>query len=235
MTESTGSRPETDPPPGSEGERAAYEAAVGDLLGVLAHGALMASLRMAADAELAPTLRLKAAMAALAFGEYRSHEEVVAHLRDRGIDPDTAMQPFVVPFAAYHERTRPNDWLEGLVKAYVGEGIAKDFYREMAGLVDAETMALLSGAVDDRAEAEFIVPLVRTALVTDPRATGRLSLWGRRLMGEALSQAQAVAVDRDALANLLVGSGADLTEVGAMFDRLRERHRERMERLGLSA
>jgi hypothetical protein len=196
--------------------------AVIDLLGVLAHGALMASLRMAADADLAPTLRIKSAMAALAFGEFRQYEDLIAKMRGRGIDPETAMQPFVVPFAAYHERTRPSDWLEGLVKAYVGEGIAKDFYREMAGFVDADTMAI-------------IVPLVRAAIETDPRATGRLSLWGRRLMGEALSQGQAVAVDRDALANLLVGGEADLTQVGEMFGRLQTRHQERMARLGLSA
>jgi len=79
------------------------------------------------------------------------------------------------------------------------------------------------------------VPIVTAAIATDPRSTGRLSLWGRRLMGEALSQGQAVAVDRDALANLLVGTGADLTRVGEMFERLQGRHQERMAKLGLSA
>ena len=44
---------------------------------------------------------------------------------------EAAMAPFVAPFASFHERTRPKGWLEGLVKAYVGDGIAKDFYREM--------------------------------------------------------------------------------------------------------
>ena len=29
-----------------------------------------------------------------------------------------------------------DDWLEGLVKAYVGDGIAPDFYREIATYVD---------------------------------------------------------------------------------------------------
>jgi hypothetical protein len=156
-------------------------------------------------------------------------------MRGEGIDPQQAMSPFVVPFAAFHERTRPSDWLEALVKAYVGEGIAKDFYRELAGFVDERTMVAMTAALDESDEAEFIVPVVRAALVTDPRTVGRLSLWGRRLMGEALSQAQAVAVERDALANLLVGGEADLTQVGDMFARLRERHLERMNRLGLSS
>lgn len=221
----------TDEPPGGLTD----QTAVVDLLGVLTHGALMASLRMAADADLAPTLSLKASMAALAFGEFRQFEDLATHLRTHGVDPERAMAPFVAPFASFHERTRPSDWLEGLVKAYVGEGIAKDFYREMASFVDPETRAAMAGVLDESDEAEFVVPVVRAATQTDPRSVGRLSLWGRRLLGEALSQAQAVAVERESLANLLVGSRADLTEVGEMFNRIRGRHQDRMERLGLSA
>ena len=229
----------TPPASGPESESTQVEqenaAAVTDLLGALAHGTLMASIRMAADADLAPTLNLKVALVSLAFREFRQFEELTEHVRARGVDPDAAMQPFVAPFAAFHERTRPSDWLEGLVKAYVGEGIAKDFYREMAGFVDPGTMAVMSVVLDEAPEADFIVPIVRSAIETDARASGRLSLWGRRLLGEALSQGQAVAVDRDSLANLLVGDGADLTRVGEMFERLRVRHQERMARLGLSA
>lgn len=227
----------TDVPPATTrpADDAAYRGALTDVLGVLAHGSLMASLRMAADADLAPTLGLKTAMAQLAFAEFKAFSDLTNHMRGEGIDPQQAMSPFVVPFAAFHERTRPSDWLEALVKAYVGEGIAKDFYRELAGFVDERTMVAMTAALDESDEAEFIVPVVRAALVTDPRTDGRLSLWGRRLMGEALSQAQAVAVERDALANLLVGGEADLTQVGDMFARLRERHLERMNRLGLSS
>jgi hypothetical protein len=76
---------------------------------------------------------------------------------------------------------------------------------------------------------------VRDVIRTDGRATGKLSLWGRRLLGEALSQGQSVAVEREALTGLLVGGGADLTDIGQMFTRLTDRHRQRMARLGLSA
>ena len=58
--------------------------------------------------------------------------------------------------------------------------------------------------------------------------------------GEALTQAQRVAADRDALAALLVGgvdrTGADLAEVGPdVRTRLTEAHTARMAALGLSA
>ncbi|CAM5291145.1 hypothetical protein SBADM41S_06809 [Streptomyces badius] len=67
---------------------------------------------------------------------------------------------------------------------------------------------------------------------------GRLALWARRLMGEALSQSQRVVADRDALSTMLVGGvadGFDLAEVGRMFSRITEAHTKRMAALGLAA
>jgi hypothetical protein len=213
----------------------AYQAAVVDLLGVLAYGELTAFIRMAVDSDLAPTLTLKSSMASLANTEYNQYSQLVEHMRSRGIDPEGAMAPFVVPFASYHERTRPKGWIEGLVKAYVGDGIAKDFYREMSVFVDEDTRSVMERALDDAGQAEFVVGVVRDTLKTDRTAGGRLALWGRRLLGEALSQAQAVAVERDAMSALLVGGGADLGEVGQMFTRLTDNHQKRMARLGLAA
>jgi hypothetical protein len=42
-----------------------------------------------------------------------------------------------------------------------------------------------------------------------------------------------VAVDRDALARLIVGGVGDLAAVGELLTRLTQRHSERMETLGL--
>ncbi len=53
--------------------------------------------------------------------------------------------------------------------------------------------------------SEFVVGRVRAAIEADPPLGGRLALWGRRLMGEALSQAQRVAADREALIALVAG------------------------------
>ncbi|HYN29818.1 MAG TPA: ferritin-like fold-containing protein [Dermatophilaceae bacterium] len=222
-----------DTPAGPAQEPPVSREAVVDLLGVLAYGELTACIRMASDSDLAPTLSVKAAMAGLASREYRQYEQLVERMRGLGVDPEAAMQPFMAPFTAYHDRTRPKTWLEGLVKAYVGEGIAKDFYREMAALVDEETRGVMDLALEDVGEADYIVGVVRDATRTDPPTGARLALWGRRLVGEALSQAQAVAVDRDALAGLLLASGGGLAEVGEMFHRLTERHQARMRRLGL--
>ena len=86
----------------------------------------------------------------------------------------------------------------------------------------------MTNVVKDTGQAEFVVREVRAAIEADPKVAGRLALWGRRLVGEALSQAQRVAADRDGLAALLVGSadrpGADLGRAGAD---VRPAHRRR--------
>jgi hypothetical protein len=219
-----------------------YREAVADLLGVLAYGELTAFTRLAGDSELAPSQPLKASVAALAVAEFRHYETLVARMHEMGIEPEDAMAPFIAPIDAFHERTRPSTWLEGLVKAYVGDGIATDFYREVAAYVDPSTQDLVHAAMADVGQADFVVKVVREAIKEDPKVAGRLALWGRRLVGEALSQAQQVAVERDALASLLVGGAgssnrpsADLAELGRMFARLTDEHTRRMGRLGLAA
>lgn len=215
-----------------------YRSAVIDLLGALAYGELRAFSQLATDAELAPSLAHRSELAFLAGQELAHHALLADRLRDLDVQPEQAMQPFVAPIDAFHERTRPSGWLEGLVKAFVGEGIAQDFYREIAAYVDRDTRDLVIRVLDDRGRAGFVVAAVRDAITADPRVAGRLALWGRRLVGEALSQAQHVAVERDALAALLIGAPgrptADLAELGRMFVRLTDEHSRRMKLLGLT-
>jgi hypothetical protein len=216
-----------------------YRAAAVELLGVLALAELTAFERMSADAALAPTLRDKEALAEVAVAEFHHFQRLRQRLDEMGVDPDKAMAPFVEPLASFHEHTKPADWLEGLVKAYVGDGIAADFYREAAAYVDEETRKLVQEVLADTGHAGFVVERVRAAIEADPRVAGRLALWGRRLVGEALSQAQRVAAERDELSALIVGGvdrrGADLAEIGRMFARLTENHTKRMATLGLAS
>jgi hypothetical protein len=216
-----------------------YRAAVIDLIAVLAYGELTAFERLAADAAMAPTIDDKAALAGMATAEYRHFLVLRDRLQELGVDPQDAMAPFRRAYEEFHAQTAPSDWLEGLVKAYVGDGIGTDFYREIANYVDEDTRALVISVCDDLGQSEFIVDRVRAAIQEDPRAGGRLALWGRRLVGEALSQAQRVAAERDALSTLLVGGvdrpGTDLAEIGRMLARLTDNHARRMAALGLAA
>ncbi|MEO7754004.1 MAG: ferritin-like fold-containing protein [Terracoccus sp.] len=229
----------SEPTPTSPPQDPVYLEAVGDLLGALAYSELCAFSQLAKDAELAPSLRHKSQVAVLAAHELRNFAVLTDRLRALGIEPETAMAPFVEAVDGFHDRTRPSGWLEGLVKVYVGEGIATDFYREVASYVDDDTKSLVLGVLEDTGQADFAVEAVREAIAADERIAGRLALWGRRLVGEAITQAQRVGVERDALSSLLVGApgraGGDLAELGRMFVRLTDEHTRRMERLGLSA
>jgi hypothetical protein len=218
---------------------AAYRRGALDLLGILAYGALAAFDRLSEDARLAPTLADHAALASMAAHQVNHFERVGARLAEFDVDVMAAIRPFQEPFNTFHDHTRPKDWLEGLVKAYVGDGIGADFYREVAAFVDADTRALVHEVLADEGHADFVVDRVRAAIAADHRVAGRLALWGRRLVGEALSQAHRVAGDRDALTSLLTGTvdrpGLDLAAVNRMFARLIENHTRRMAALGLQA
>ncbi len=217
-----------------------YRAAVVDLLGVIAYGEISAFERLAEDAKLAPTMEDKLALATMAAGEISKVAALRARIVDLGGEPFAAMAPFRDPVENFHRHTAPADFAEGLVKAFVGDGLANDFYREIAAFLDPVTRDLILASLnDDGGYAAFAVDRVRGLVASDPSLGGRLALWGRRLMGEALTQAQRVAADRDTLTALLTGGvdrpGLDLAALGRMFTRLTERHIERMGELGFDA
>jgi hypothetical protein len=225
--------------PTSDAPEVLYRAAVVDLLGVLAYGELTAFERMAADAALAPAIEDQAAMAGLAALQYDHFIVLRDRISQMGADPAASMTPFRAAIDSFHELTRPNDWLEGLVKAYVGDGITADFYREIAEHLDPETKALVIAVCDDLESSGFIVETVREAIAANPRVAGRLALRGRRLVGEMIAQAQAVAAEHDALSLLVIGGvhrpDVDLAELGALMTRLEANHVRRMAALSLAS
>jgi hypothetical protein len=226
-------------PPEAPFDDPTYRAAVVDLLGAISYGEISAFERLAEDARMAPSLEDKMAIATMASAEFGRVAALHARIRELGSDPFAAMSPFREAIELFHEHTAPSDWFESLIKAYVGDGMAIDFYREIAAFLDTATRDLVIASLEDSEHAGFVVERVRTAITADPRLAGRLALWGRRLMGEALTQAQRVAAERDALSALLAGGvdrpGLDLAAIGRMFTRITERHAERMAELGLSA
>ena len=217
---------------------AAHEPAIDgviELLGLLAYASLVAFFRLADDASLATSLQDKADLAAMAVAEFGHFDLLRRRVAELGADPQQAMRPFVEPVDAFHARTAPSTWLESLVKAYVGDGFAADFYRVIAQLLDPPTRSLVLTVLADGGHAQFAITRVREAIAADPALAGRLALWARRLVGEALSQAQRVAAERESLARLLGGgSPAQLGEIGRMFAALTDAHAQRMAALGLA-
>jgi hypothetical protein len=214
----------------------AYRAGVVELLGLLGAGEYLAFERLISEASLAPSLAKRLRIADIAQGELEHHRLLRDRLIELGEDPDEVMSRFLPPLERYHAMTAPSDWLEGLVKAYVGDSIATDFYREIGAVLDEDTASLVMEVCSELGQTGVVVDEVRSAIRADPRLAGRLALWGRRLLGEMLSQAQTVAAEHDALADLIMSeqvvAHVDLVE---LLTRLTAAHAERMQALGLAA
>ncbi len=209
-------------------------AAVVDLLALLAYGELQAFDQMAADARLAPDLHRRAVLSEMAAAEIVNYRRLAERLTALGANAEATMRPFVAPLERYHNQTAPKDWLEALTKAYVGDGIADDFYHVVALHLASPDRELVLEVLHDSRYADFAASEIRSAIAADPKVANRLSIWARRLVGEGLSQAQRVAAERPSLALLLVAEGADPDAIGGLFKRLTGAHTARMTAVGLN-
>lgn len=217
----------------TDSRTAADDSGVTDLFAVLAYGEISAFYRLAEEAKLSPTLRGKVAVAKMAAAEMRHFETLESALADRGVDIFDAMAPFVRALDAYHDSTDPSTWLESMVKFYVGDGIAADFYTEIAGALTPEVTAVVRDVLAETSHSEFVVEEVRRAVATSRSERDRLTLWGRRLLGEAITQAQYVMAQRDELTELVLVATGDLNGIAALFERMQTSHAERMAVLGI--
>ncbi|MEV6366748.1 ferritin-like fold-containing protein [Micromonospora musae] len=207
--------------------------AVADLLGLVALGELLAFEWMAADARLAPDLRRRAALGEMAAAEVANYRRLADRLTALGVAPQDAMAPYVEAVQAYHDSTEPRDWAEAVTKAYVGDAITDDFVREVAAALDEPDRQLVLDVLHESRYADFAAAEIRIAIDADPRVAHRLSMWARRLVGEALSQASRVAAaDRGALTALI--AQGERVNVEALLRQLTAAHTERMTAAGLN-
>ncbi|HZE18405.1 MAG TPA: ferritin-like fold-containing protein [Mycobacterium sp.] len=220
-----------DPPPP---RLPAEHPGVNKLFALLAYAEIAAFYRLTDEARMAPDLRGRISMASMAAAEMGHYELLRDALERRGVDVVPAMAEFASVLDNYHRLTTPSTWLEALVKTYVGDALAADFYLEIADGLPDEVADVVREALSETGHSQFVVAAVRTAVTSSARQRSRLALWSRRLLGEAITQAQYVLADHDELVDLVVSGTQGLTQLAGFFERVQHTHDQRMRELRLA-
>ena len=212
---------------------AAEHPGINELFSLLAYGEVAAFYRLTEEARMAPDMRGRINMARMAAAEMGHYEVLRSTLEARGVDVLPAMTRYAPALEQYHRLTTPSTWLEALVKTYVGDAMAADLYLAIAGSLPDEVADVVRAVLAETVHSQFVVAEVRSAVNASGRQRSRLALWSRRLLGEAITQAQYVLADRDELVDLVLAGGG-LGQVTDLFDRLQRTHDDRMRQLGLA-
>lgn len=226
--------------PGTVSDGGAEPADVLQLLGLIAFTELATFTRLAAVAVGAPTPTQHLHLVRLAGAALDRQERILRRITELGGDADAQMLAFTGTFDDYDARTEPQTWWEGVLKGYVGNGVADDFCRIAADGLDEQTRAVVVEVLDDNRSAELSVAVLGEAAGSDTVLASRLALWGRRLVGEALGLVQHLLADHPALGRLVVegarkhAGGSDVDQAW-VFSQLTAEHTRRMGRLGLAA
>ncbi|MEU0495701.1 ferritin-like fold-containing protein [Mycobacterium sp. NPDC006124] len=211
----------------------ARHAGVDQLFALLAYGEVAAFYRLTDEARMAPNLAGRINMASMAAAEMNHYELLREALAKRGVDIVPAMTKYASALENYHRLTTPSTWLEALVKTYIGDALAADFYLEIADALPEDAADVVRAVLSETGHSQFVVAEVKAAVTASDKQRHRLALWSRRLLGEAITQAQYVLAEHDELVDFVVSSGEGLGRLTEFFGRLQETHNARVRELGL--
>lgn len=217
-----------------------------ELLALVAQIESVAFLRIAGAATAAPDPSSRLRLARLAGAALARQETILRRIAELEGDAEAAderMLALDATFDDYDHRTQPSSWWEEILKSYVGHGVAVDFCRIVAGALDPQSRDIIMGVIEDGMASERSIEVLDSATSDDEVLASRLALWGRRLVGEALSLVQQLLADRPALTRLLATAVeqrfADderpADHHAWLFGQLTAEHTRRMGRLGLAA
>lgn len=185
----------------------------------------------------APGLRAAQRMATIGV-RVGNQQQVLLDVADRyGVDSFTLMRPFSGLFVDFEARTQESTWWEGVLKAVVGHGVAGDLARILVQALPDDIRDDVSAALvhADRDQDLRVTQMVAAAAQEDEELAGRLSLWGRRVVGEALMLCRTALVTHPQLAGLArTVRPADAGEHW-LWEALKAEHTARMERMGLAS
>ncbi|MEE3850853.1 ferritin-like fold-containing protein [Gordonia sp. LSe1-13] len=221
------------PDPPTSAVTSEYGGAVAKLFAVLLAGEYAAFYRLVDESRMAPDVASQVAIARMAASEMRHFDALAEQVSAHDIDPTQAVERYRSIFDRYHRVTTPKTWYEALVKAYVGDGLAADFYTEVSGALPADAQSVIREVMAETVNSHFAREQVSAAVAANPSLKSPLTLWGRRLLGEAVTHAQWVLAAEEEVTDLLFTGSASLNGIAGFFDAITAEHDKRMRDLGL--
>lgn len=195
-------------------------------LGLIGYFTLAMQQRLAKDASLCPTVDQEIALGGMSARAWENYQKVSQVSQNLGVDLTEEMKQYMGLTVQLEERLRPTDWYERLVKSYVTIGAMSDFNRSLTGGLSSPAQAELSEVSWDCGQEAWAAPVITQACATQVTVPARLSLWGRRVLGDVRSTFRQAIVGYP---ELTAEDGEDIPEA------IKEHHRARMERTGLKA
>lgn len=196
------------------------------MLGLVAFTRITAYARLARDVSQTTDFADQLALARMGVSFVTAIDDLEAFANRRGLDLADLTQPYVGFFDDMELRTRPRDWWERMVKSYIFVGILADMEDLAAQFVGADMIEIL-GVSGSAGLTQWVRARLSDGIAADPTVESRLSMWGRRVAGEAVAGVRAILDTYP----LLLPEGIEASD---KVEEIQKQHSRRMEDLGLA-
>jgi hypothetical protein len=127
------------------------------------------------------------------------------------------------------ERLVTTRWYERVGTIYVISGLTRDFWLLLALGLPKNVQSKVTEILRDGGDEELLAGVLERMLQVDVLYVSRLSLWSRRLVGDAM------LICKDALAEAIVSADDAVARLEPIFTDVLANHTSRLERVGLTA
>jgi hypothetical protein len=214
--------------------RSAERAHAVALLALVAAAKSTAFCHHARDAAASDKVAIRVTMADIAAAEQDRSELARRRLAGLGLDPLAEMTPYLRELAGFDRGLATDQWWERTLGSYLAHGIAVDAQRSLAVHLQPSSAAVFSGLLEDCAGADYLRALLVHAIRGDSRRAARLSLWGRRVAGDALGVLTGMVTRIAPLTEMVSASSTPDDAAASLHATLSAGHSRRMDGLGLA-
>lgn len=203
-----------------------------EFVGLAAYASLGSFGLLAQDAAAAPSVREQLELSRMAANELAEVAPLEELVEASGRDADALLDSYRDLLSDFVLRAVPRDWWERIIRTYVGFNLLQDLLENLAASTCPQVRQLTQGQFGAAGHDSWVVERLTPVLADDPQLAARLGLWGRRVVGEALTLVQRLFVEHPDLRGLLA-AGPD--PLGELMNALQTAHARRLQALGLNA